>query len=344
MYLKARVPIPRPETGISLKTIKGTAYIYYEHGRKYNRKTRHTSPQCTSIGKQCEDDRTMMIPNGNYLLYFPDAELPEELPPSVRSGCLKIGPYLIIRKIIRYYRLDERISEIVGKDAGLFLDLAAYVIVTENNASQYYPDYAYDHPLFTDGMRIYSDSKVSRFLRTISRDDSIEFQNEWNRDRDYGEKIYISYDSTNKHCESGEIEYAEYGHEKEKQSLPIFNFSVAYDKGNRIPLFYEGYPGSINDISQLQYMLKKAAAYGYKNAGFILDRGYFSEPNIRYMDRNGFEFIIMAKGCRDIVNELILKERGSFEDEWGSEIPYYGVQIPAHRRKDSVISGVTIPN
>ena len=54
--------------------------------------------------------------------------------------------------------------------------------------------------------------------------------------------------------------------------------------GNR---FYETYPGSIVDISQLQLMLDKAAAYGYKNAGFILDRGYFSRENIRYMDRLG---------------------------------------------------------
>ena len=72
-------------------------------------------------------------------------------------------------------------------------------------------------------------------------------------------------------------------------------------------------------------MLEKAKAYGYKNAGFILDRGYFSEPNIKFMDRNGYEFIIMVKGCRDLVNELILKHRGSFEDEWDKAIPYYDV-------------------
>ncbi len=40
-------------------------------------------------------------------------------------------------------------------------DLAAYSIVTENNAGQYYPEYAYNYPLFTQGMKLYSDSKVS---------------------------------------------------------------------------------------------------------------------------------------------------------------------------------------
>lgn len=325
MYLNIKVEVPASEGGISRKTIRGTTYIYYEHGRKYYKDRGYTVPQCTSIGKLCEDEPGMMIPNGNYLKFFPDAELPEELPVCVRSGCLKIGAYLVIKKVMEHYKLEEEIKRIIGKGAGLFLDLAAYVIVAENNAAQYYPDYAYNHPLFTEEMKVYSDSKISSFLRDVRRDDSIEFQNDWNGKRDHREKIYISYDSTNKHCQAGDIEIAEFGHEKDRQNKPIYNYSIAYDRSNRLPLFYEAYPGSINDVSQLQFMLEKAAAYGYKNAGFILDRGYFSEANIRFMDRNGYDFIIMVKGCKDMVNKLILENRGTFEDEWTYSIPYYDV-------------------
>lgn len=106
----------------------------------------------------------------------------------------------MIRKIIAEYHLDEMIGRLIGKDAGLFLDLAAYSIVTENNAVQCYPDYAYNHPLFTQGMKLYSDSKVSSFINSITRDQCIAFQNEWNSRHDHREKIYISYDSTNKNC------------------------------------------------------------------------------------------------------------------------------------------------
>ena len=200
MYLNITVATPPVGNGISYKPIKGTKYVYYEHGRRYDSKRGYTVPQTTSIGKICEEDASVMYPNANYLKFFPEAELPEELPMSVRSGCLKIGDYLVIKKVIEHYKLDEEISGIIGKDAGLFLDLAAYTIVAENNAAQYYPDYAYNHPLFTDGMKIFSDSKVSSFLREISRDDSIQFLNDWNGSRDHREKIYISYDSTNKHC------------------------------------------------------------------------------------------------------------------------------------------------
>jgi len=325
MYLNITVETPAVGNGISHKPIKGAKYVYYEHGRRYDTKKGYTVPQTTSIGKICENDVTRMYPNGNYLKFFPDAELPEELPVSNRSGCLKIGAYIVIKKIVEYYKLDEEIRKIIGKDAGLFLDLAAYVIVAENNAAQYYPDYAFNHPLFTDSMKIYSDSKISSFLRELTRDDSIEFQNDWNGKRDHREKIYISYDSTNKHCQAGDIELAEFGHEKDKQKKPIYNYSIAYDRNNRLPLFYEAYPGSINDVSQLQFMLEKAAAYGYKNAGFILDRGYFSKPNIRFMDKNGYDFIIMVKGCKELVNKLVLENKGTFEDEWEQSIPYYDV-------------------
>ena len=174
-------------------------------------------------------------------------------------------------------------------------------------------------------MKVYSDTKISRFLREVTRDQAIQFQNEWNASRDHTEKIYLSYDSTNKHCQAGNIELAEYGHEKEKERKPIYNFSVGYDSTNRVPLFYEQYPGSVNDVSQLTFMLEKAAAYGYKDAGFILDRGYFSEENIRFMDRNGYDFIIMVKGCKELVSGLILQYRGTFEDEWERTIPYYEV-------------------
>ena len=52
-------------------------------------------------------------------------------------------------------------------------------------------------------------------------------------------------------------------------------------------------------------MLNKAVAYGYRNAGFILDRGYFSRENIRYMDKCGYDFVIMVKGMKSLCNDAI---------------------------------------
>ena len=88
---------------------------------------------------------------------------------------------------------------------GLFLDLAVYSIIAENNAAQYYPDYTYNHPLFTEKMKQYSDSTVLDFLNSVTDDQSTGFLNTWNESRNYQEKINISYDSTNKNCQAGDI-------------------------------------------------------------------------------------------------------------------------------------------
>ncbi|SCY18507.1 IS1634 family transposase [Butyrivibrio sp. INlla14] len=326
MYQRYKVRIPDLPTGISIKNIKGSDYIYYVVKSKYDPSKKRTSPQTRPIGKPCEDDPGMMYPNDNYMRFFGDlVELPERLDDSFRSYCLRVGPFFIIRKIVAEYHLDEILDELIGKESGLFLDLAAYSLLTENNAGQYYPDYAYNHPLFTDDMKIYSDSKVSSFLGQDMTDQRIKFLIEWNGRRKHKEKIYISYDSTNKNCQIGDVDFAEYGHPKDDQGKTIFNYSIAYDHDNRDPLFYEEYPGSINDVSQLQYMLNKAAGYGYKNVGFILDRGYFSESNLRYMDRNGFDFLIMMKGMKDLVSDLVLSHKGSFEEERKNSIRTYKV-------------------
>ena len=152
MYLDFKVKIPDSTSGITRKTIKGVTYIYYTYNRSYDSGKKFSVPKNTSIGKCAEDDPDMMYPNTNYIRFFPETELPEEKEGTCRSGCLRIGTWLILRRIISGYHLDEILGRLIGKESGLFLDIAAYTIVAENNAGQYYPDYAYNHPLFTDGM------------------------------------------------------------------------------------------------------------------------------------------------------------------------------------------------
>jgi len=86
------------------------------------------------------------------------------------------------------------------------------------------------------------------------------------------------------------------------------------------PLFYEKYPGSINDISQLEYTLDKAYGYDYRHIGFILDRGYFSKPNIESMDEKRYSFVIMVKGKANLVNGVITECAGKTVP-WGQKLP-----------------------
>ena len=326
MYLDFLVKIPFVQGKITRRKKKDAVYVEYEYDRIYDPVRQYTFPKRVTIGKLSETDPELMQPNQNFLKYFPDAELPETKNRTSRSSCLRVGAYFVLRKIIEEYNLVELLGGYFEqRDLGLFLDLAVYSIIAENNAAQYYPDYTYNHPLFTNGMKQYSDSTVSDFLNSVTDDQSTGFLNSWNETRNHREKIYISYDSTNKNCQAGDIEMVEFGHPKVDVGQPVFNYAVAYDTHNQEPLFYEKYPGSLNDISQLQFMLDKAFGYGYKKIGFILDRGYFSCENIQYMDKCGYSFVIMVRGMASLVNELVLEHKGTFESKRVNNIYEYGV-------------------
>ena len=72
-------------------------------------------------------------------------------------------------------------------------------------------------------------------------------------------------------------------------------------------------------------MVDKIKCYGYKNIGFILDRGYFSKDNLNYMDSSGFSFIIMVKGIKDFISSQVRKQKGTFENNWGNRIEEFEV-------------------
>ncbi len=326
MYLEALVKVPDVKGKITFRTKGGATYVEYECNRVYFPDRKYTTVSRKTIGKLADAEKQIMQPNENFLKFFPETALPEEKDRSSRSCALRIGTWIVIRKIVEDYRLSEILGMYLpAKDVGLLLDLAAYSIVEEDNRAQHYPAYAFCHPLFTEGMRQYSDSKVSDFLQEMGSEVSSDFLNDWNVRRNHREKIYISYDSTSKHCEAGDLRIVEKGHSKENEETNIFNYAVAYDTQNREPLFYELYPGSINDISQFQCTVDRARGYGYRRIGFVLDRGYFSKDNISHLEDNGYSFIMMLKGKADLVQKWILENKGSFETSRSCNIPAYQV-------------------
>ena len=337
MYYDFTVPVPKVQGKITLMKKGKITYVQYETGRVYLPEKRYTIPQRVSVGKLVPGNPELMHPNDKFQDHFPDADMPEERPEAYRSCALRIGSYAVIQKILQEYKLPEMLGKYLGHDCGLFLDLVSFMIVEEENVGMHYPDFAFCHPLFSDGMRIYSDVKVSRLLNSISKDQILGFLDDWNAKRDHKQQIYISYDSTNKNCQAGDIDIVEFGKAKDEKGLPVFNVSLVFDKTNRIPLLYEEYPGSVNDVSQLTFMVDKVMEYGYKKIGFILDRGYFSKENLCYMEENGYPFIIMLKGRKKLVSSLVLENINTFETSRSHAIRsyrVYGKTVMAHLYED----------
>lgn len=63
MYLDCKVKIPSEGGKITVKTISGTPYVYYETSRKYLKDKHYNTPKRTCIGKRDQEQPEFMYPN-----------------------------------------------------------------------------------------------------------------------------------------------------------------------------------------------------------------------------------------------------------------------------------------
>lgn len=290
-------PVDLPERTVTVRTKSGT-YVYLTQRVEYSSKLKCSRPKRIAIGKL--NEKGMLIPNQNYFdLYGKPVELDV---PGERADTVSCGPFIVVDAIARKTQLMDVLESVFSEQWDKILDLATYMMMTENNVMQYFEDYGYHHALFNESN--FTDSTIGRLFDNMNIKDMDLFIRAWvkmHADKD----IYISYDSTNMNCVAGNLELAEYGHAKDNPDLPQVNMSLGYNQTGNKPLFYSLYPGSIIDNTECEKMVERAKYYECENMGFILDRGYFSIKNIRYFEKNGYDYILMTKGNARFVQEAV---------------------------------------
>jgi hypothetical protein len=88
------------------------------------------------------------------------------------------------------------------------------------------------------------------------------------------------YDTTSVSSYSPSIDLAEWGYNRDEESLPQINFSLAATPGG-MPLFYRVLSGSIPDVRTVSNTLQIARDYGLEKLGLSMDRGFYSAANLR---------------------------------------------------------------
>ena len=302
----SNVRVKRPE-GTKLFKRNDSKYVYhvisstYIPARKYNKDVK----KC--IGKLCDDDSALMWPNENFELYYPGiiaatAILPE--PPAL-SDTLRVGTYAVLRHIAKQEGLTKILENVHGmEEAGRIFDIMLYLITAQSAAFVHYEPFMRSHLM--ESCEIISDVTISKLLKeVVCEDNRHEMLRQWNKSHSSdANMIYIGYDSTNFPCE-GEISLAEFGAAKEDESRPQINLAITVSQKDTTPLDYEVYPGSIVDMSECACMLQRMHDYGYRNVGFMFDRGYYTESNFKYLDGKHFDFIMMAQEDTVFIRELI---------------------------------------
>lgn len=239
---------------------------------------------------------------------------------------------MIFNALSEKLELLDLLESLFKDDAQLILDVATYMIMSENNVMKHIDDYCFNHSLFSDA--VIDDNEVGRLFSRLKVKTMDSFLKMW-VEKSIGEKVYIAYDSTIMNSVACDLDLVEYGHAKVDDSLPQINLSLGYDQ---TPLFYEIYPGSIIDNSECSKMVDRALSYGSKNIGFIVDRGYFSLSTIRYFEENNFDYILMTKGntkfIQNAINETIALLKNSYSC-YIEDYELYGTSIETELFKTS---------
>ena len=288
-----RNPVNLPERTVIVKGRSGS-YVYLTQGVKYSPELKQTRPVRVAIGKLDEEGR--LIPNRNYFEIFPY----EQNEPGDKADFVIAGPHFVADKISAGNGLKELLETIFKDDSDKILDIATYMMMSENNVMQYFEDYGYNHTLFS--VENFDDNAIGRLFKEIKVKDIDLFIRSWVH-MHVEKQIYIAYDSTNMNSAAGNLELAEYGHAKDRDGLPQVNLSIGYNQTDQVPLFYELFPGSIIDNTECEKMVERARQYGCREIGFILDRGYFSLRNIRYFEKHNYDYILMTKGNAKFIQE-----------------------------------------
>mgnify|MGYP000308522981 FL=1 len=167
-------PVDLPERTVTVRTKSGT-YAYLTQRVEYSSKLKCSRPKRIAIGKL--NERGMLIPNKNYFdLYGKPVELDV---PGEKADTVSCGSFVVVDAIVRKTQLIDVLESVFSEQWEKILDLATYMMMTENNVMQYFEDYGYHHALFNESNFTDSIETIGRLFDNMNIKDMDLFIRAW---------------------------------------------------------------------------------------------------------------------------------------------------------------------
>ena len=313
MALASKERLPLPDHCV--KVHKGEhVYIQYTVRAYRNSKGKPTSDR-VCIGK-LDLETNMLIPNTRYYELF-EQRHPINMPEYVR----KCGSFLMLKGLVKSLGLYDLLKKHFPEQVDEILTIAHYMLL-EGNVMYYLPDWQEESISFC--REPLNGSRINRLFTSIDGKRRLEFFNDWMKKKHTGE--FLAYDVTSVSSYSKGIESMEWGYNRDKEKLPQLNLGMYYGEASLLPLYYRIYPGSIPDKAHLKYMAEDTGVLSSKKTKFVMDRGFYSADNLRYLTEKNCRFVIALPGNLKYITELVAKKGNELinrsEYKLGTELPY----------------------
>ena len=291
MAINRNVKVPMPDSKVTFKlNSNGDTYVSYNVATKrinanYVKHTRKI------IG--IKDPSTgMLIPNATYYDLFKEDVISNYTPKRIRN----YGNYYLLYRIASEVNLINILKDVFPTNWNKILTCAMYV-ACEGNVMDYCEDWCEE--TYTIENTFLSSPAISNLIRAISIDERLTFFKKWTKI--IKEHEIIAFDSTSISTYAKDITQAEYGHNKDKDSLAQINFGMFYGQNSHLPLFYDIYNGSLLDKEHFESMMRYVKTFNISRVIFVMDRGYFKKDNLKYLFNNYQPFIIgLSLSLKDV--------------------------------------------
>lgn len=114
----------------------------------------------------------------------------------------------------------------------------------------------------------------------------------------------LSYDLTSASSNSRLKEWAEWGHNRDNEKMRQMNVGLVTDRCG-VPAMFELYPGSVSDIRTLERTVERVTELKGSPCTLVMDRGFGSASNLRYMLEHSISFVIPGKKGTKCVKSLM---------------------------------------
>ena len=301
-----------------------TTYLYenYPYWDPELKQGRHKR-KC--IGKL--DAKGKVIYNDYYLSRL-EQQTDKDVALRVVSTTTLLGENLILDKIIADTGLKPVLAKTLGKEkADLALLLVRYS-VCEGKPLCYAEDWL-DARGF-NGASLCS-QRITDFLRFLDKDIQNTFYAAWIAKK--AEKKSLLFDISSISSYARDNPYVGRGYNRDHESLEQINIALISTYESNTPLWCTELPGSMSDQMALEYVLGHLEKLDVGKAGFLLDRGFYSEDNISNLTQKNHKFTMPVPSHIRWQNDFIDNHRGA-------------LQRPANLietdDKDSIIYGLTV--
>jgi transposase len=137
-----------------------------------------------------------------------------------------------------------------------------------------------------------SSQYISKLLQKIGVDSNSRFGffEDWIKKQNKSKCLFLDITSLSSY--SQQIDFVEWGYNRDKEKLPQINLGLVQAYPDGLPLFYQLYPGSIADVSTLKNVIKQAAGLRLDVSTMVMDKGFYSLGNLLELEGNKTKFII----------------------------------------------------